>query len=465
MARLTSISEHARALREGKTTSRALLENCLEAALDPSGEGARVFTAIDVEAARRAADAVDQQRKKNTPSGPLAGIPISVKDLFDVAGEVTTAGSKALADAPPAIRDATAIARLRSAGAILAGRNNMSEFAYSGLGLNPHYGTPRNPFDRATGRVPGGSSSGSAVAVADGISVASIGTDTGGSVRIPAALCGVTGYKPTANRVPLDGVLPLSPTLDSVGPIAPTVDCCIRLDSVLSGSDCQAPVPSSLGDLRIGILQGYVLDDLDSTVSQRFENAILLLSQAGANVMDVQFPSLSKIPEVNAKGGLIAYEVYAWHCALIEKHGAEYDPRVLVRIMRGKEITSHEHSELLETRKTIISEADRVFSDFDIWILPTVPRIAPPIAEVAASDAAYFAANGAMLRNPGVVNFLDGCALSIPCHRPGDPPVGLTLFAPHGQDEKLLAVGLAAEAVLSKAGCAISTVEISARSY
>lgn len=456
MHRLKPISEHIRALKSNEKTSRALLETCLEAALDPSGEGPRVFTAIDIDAARSAADTADRQHKSGLPWGPLAGIPISVKDLFDIAGEVTTAGSKALVDAPPARRDATVIARLRSAGAILAGRNNMSEFAYSGLGLNPHYGTPGNPYDRSTGRVPGGSSSGSAVAVADGMSVASIGTDTGGSVRIPAALCGVTGYKPTANRVPLDGVLPLSPSLDSVGPIAPTVDCCIRLDSVLSGSAYQAPIPSSLDDLRIGVLQGYVLDDLDSTVSQRVEHAISLLSQAGANVMDVQFPSLSKIPEVNAKGGLIAYEVYAWHRALMESHRTEYDPRVLVRIMRGKEITSDEHLELMETRRTIISQADRVFTNFDIWILPTVPRIAPPIAEVAASDAAYFAANAAMLRNPGIVNFLDGCALTIPCHRPGEPPVGLTLFAPHGQDEKLLAVGLAVEAVLSKAGCAIA---------
>ncbi|MGC1872468.1 MAG: amidase family protein, partial [Acidobacteriaceae bacterium] len=204
-------------LAAGETTSRKLVETCLAAAVDPSGQGARTFTRIDAESALHAADAVDKQRRAGSPQGLLSGLPISLKDLFDIAGEPTPAGSIVLADAPPALKDAAAIARLRDAGAVFVGRTNMSEFAYSGLGINPHYGTPRNPYDRINGRIPGGSSSGAAISVTDGMAAAAIGTDTGGSLRIPAALCGLTAFKPTARRVPLDGVLPLSRSFDSVG--------------------------------------------------------------------------------------------------------------------------------------------------------------------------------------------------------------------------------------------------------
>lgn len=278
MIPLHTLSENAVALATGRVPSRALVEASLAAAADSSGEGARTFTAVYTASALNAADFIDRRRQCGALEGPLAGLPVSIKDLFDVAGEPTPAGSVVLADAPPAVSDATAIARLRAAGAVLVGRTNMTEFAFSGLGINPHYGTPRNPYDRANGRIPGGSSSGAAISVSDGMAVAAVGSDTGGSLRIPAALCGLTGYKPTARRVPLDGVLPLSSNLDSVGSIAPTVAGCALMDAVLSGC-CPKPLDDyGVAGLRVGVLQGYVLDYLEEPVARCFENALSIFS-------------------------------------------------------------------------------------------------------------------------------------------------------------------------------------------
>jgi aspartyl-tRNA(Asn)/glutamyl-tRNA(Gln) amidotransferase subunit A len=439
----------------GETSSHELVETCLAAAVDPSGQGARTFTRIDAAAALQAADTMDKRRRIGTTQAPLLGLPISVKDLFDVAEEPTRAGSIALADAPPAASDAVAIARLRDAGAVLIGRTNMTEFAFSGLGINPHYGTPRNPYDRMHGRVPGGSSSGAAISVTDGMAAAAIGTDTGGSLRIPAALCGLTAFKPTARRVPLQGVFPLSKSLDSVGPIAPTVTCCARIDAVLSGGPFLSLIPAEMTGLRLGLLQGYVLDDLDADVARRFEAAVTILSKAGAHPKDVHFSALDEIPGCYSNGGIPAFESYDWHRQLIATHSELYDPRVRVRILRGKEISRQEYLDLTNTRRRIIAEAERTFADSDVWLLPTVPRMAPLISELVSDDAAYIQANATMLRNPNVFNFLDGCALSIPCHLPGDAPVGLMLAAPGGHDQQLFRIGAAIEAALADAGCAI----------
>jgi aspartyl-tRNA(Asn)/glutamyl-tRNA(Gln) amidotransferase subunit A len=455
MSTIPSLAQQAAALASGETTSRSLVEAALAAATHPAGEGKRVFTKIYAGSAQVAAEAIDQQRRHGISGGPLAGLPISVKDLFDVAGEPTPAGSVVLADAPPAVRDAPVIARLRAAGAVLVGRTNMTEFAFSGLGINPHYGTPRNPYDRAQPRIPGGSSSGAAVSVTDGMAAAAIGSDTGGSVRIPAALCGLTGFKPTARRVPLDGVLPLSGSLDSIGPIAPTVACCALLDAVLSGQPPQPLRSRNITGLRMGVLQGYVLDGLEQPVVQRFEAALEILARAGAHITDVNFAALKQIPECNAKGGLIAAEAYAWHRQLLEKHSDRYDPRVSSRMMRGRDMSAVDYLDAVAGRQRIIAEAEQAFADFDVWLVPTTPRIAPRIADLEASDAAYFDANAAILRNPSVFNFLDCCALSIPCHLPGEAPVGLMVAAPGGQDQNLLRIGAAIEAALAAAGCAI----------
>jgi aspartyl-tRNA(Asn)/glutamyl-tRNA(Gln) amidotransferase subunit A len=226
---MNTIAEAAAALASGRTTSRALVETALDRIADPAGEGARTFVRTYPTQARASADAIDALRRANRAPSPFAGIPVSLKDLLDVAGEPTPAGSVVLADAPLATAHAPVVQRLLAAGLIPVGRTNMTEFAFSGVGINPHYGTPRSPYGRqadGSGRVPGGSSSGAAVSVSDHMAFAAIGTDTGGSCRIPAAFCGVVGYKPTQRRVPRDGVLPLSTTLDSIGPLARTVACC-----------------------------------------------------------------------------------------------------------------------------------------------------------------------------------------------------------------------------------------------
>ena len=456
MLQLETLAEKMASLATGQPTSRELVERCLAAATDPSGEGARTFTRIYAAEALHAADAIDKQHLPSVSKRPLQGLPISIKDLFDIAGEPTPAGSMVLADAVPASKDAAIVTRLRSAGAVLIGRTNMTEFAFSGLGINPHYGTPRNPYDRANGRIPGGSSSGAAISVTDGMAAAAVGTDTGGSLRIPAALCGLTGFKPTARRIPLEGVLPLSPSLDSVGSIAPTVACCALLDAVLSGDTPTPLVSCDTVGLRLGVLQGYVLDGLDADVARRFEAVLSILSSAGTSLEEIHFSALAEIRECNAKGGLAAYESYAWHRQLIEQDSKRYDPRVLTRILRGREISQADYLDMLKTRRRIISEAEHVFTDSDVWLMPTVPRVAAKISELVSNDAAYFDANAAMLRNPGIINFLDGCALSIPCHLPGDAPVGLMLAAPGGHDQRLLQIGLAIETALASAGCAIS---------
>ena len=454
-----SLSTYVNSLAAARVSSSHLIEACLDAALDSSGEGETTFVRVYEDSARSAAGAIDRQRRSGCLPGPLMGLPISIKDLFDVAGERTRAGSVVLAEAAPASQDCPVVSRLRKAGAVLVGRTNMTEFAFSGLGLNPHYGTPRNPYDRAAGRIPGGSSSGAAISVSDGMAVAAIGSDTGGSVRIPAALCGLTGFKPTARRVPIDGVLPLSPSLDSIGAIAPTVDCCRRVDAVLAGCEASRAAGGSVAGVRLGVLQGYVLDDLEGPVASAFANALSILSGAGAQVADFAFKSLDRILQCNRMGGFAAAESYAWHRERIERAGhvatGQYDPRVLSRILRGQAIADSDFRKLAVSRREIMVDAERVFAATEIWMMPTVPRIAPRIAELENSDEAYYAANAAMLRNPSIFNFLDGCAISIPCHRPGEAPVGLMLAARGGQDAFLLRVAAAVEDALARGGCAI----------
>jgi aspartyl-tRNA(Asn)/glutamyl-tRNA(Gln) amidotransferase subunit A len=438
-------------LAAGSLKSRDLTNACLARIADPAGEGSRTFTYVAADTAKISASFFDSHRA----SGALSGLPISIKDLFDVQDQVTAAGSVILADRDPSKTDAPVIARLRCAGAIIVGRTNMTEFAFSGLGLNPHYGTPSNLFDRAARRIPGGSSSGAAVSVTDGMAHAAIGTDTGGSVRIPAALCGLTGFKPTARRVPRDGAVPLSTSLDSIGPIAPTVACCARVDAVLAGEEFKPMQPHDVASLRLAVLQGYVLDDLETPVANAYTSSLTLLSSLGATLLDVQFTPLASIPYHNRMGGLSAPESYAWHHALLQRDGARYDPHVSARILRGQDMSAWEYLDLLQVRSTIIAQAAEAFQEFDAILLPTVPRIAPTIAELERSDDAYFSANGAMLRNPSIFNFLDGCALSIPCHMPGQAPVGLMIAGTSLQDRSILEVGAAIEDALRTAGHAV----------
>lgn len=443
-----TIAQWRTELASGRCTARELVEQALDGALHGS-EAQVTFLEVHAVAARACADATDHQREAGVPLPALAGIPMSIKDLFDEAGHVTRAGSRALADAPPAREDAVVVRRLRAAGAVIVGRTNMTEFAYSGLGLNPHYGTPRNPWDRKAGRIPGGSSSGAAVSVSDGMAVAAIGTDTGGSVRIPSALCGLTGFKPTADRVAQDGCLPLSPSLDSIGPLARSVACCAELDAVLAGT---APVPVQAARLQgrhFALPRTVVFDAVDSAVAAAFDNARRRLEAAGGVFVDLDIPEFGELAHINQLGGFTASQAWAWHAPLLGQREADYDPRVSVRIRRGAAMTAAEYITLQTERQRWIAAVGARLRDFDALVMPTVPVIAPRIADVAASEETYASANLLMLRNPTLINFLDGCALSLPCHRTGDVPVGFTLAGTHGQDAQILSLGAAIEQVLT----------------
>ncbi len=447
----TPLAALAADLSSGAATSRALVEQALAAAEAPDGEGARTFVFCDADRARAEAEASDALRKAGVVPSPLAGLPVSMKDLFDVAGEITAAASPTLADTPPARRDSPVVARLRAAGAIVLRRTNLTEFAYSGIGINPHFGTPKNPWDRAHGRIPGGSSSGAAVSVTDGMAAAAIGSDTGGSVRIPAALCGVTGLKTTTGRIPLDGVFPLSATFDSAGPLAPTVGCCALLDAAMAGGNVWTPpVPLPVRGLRLGVATTIVQDGMDETVAAAFRLALDRLSAAGALVEDVAFAPFGDIAEVNAAGGILAAEAYALHRERIAASGNMIDPRVRARIERGAALSAADLIDVVRARADIRSRADAISADYDAILMPTVAIVAPPIDDIVASDDLYTELNLFILRNTTFGNFLDRCALSIPIHQPGEAPVGLMVLDRTGADEHLIRVGLAVENVVRR---------------
>jgi aspartyl-tRNA(Asn)/glutamyl-tRNA(Gln) amidotransferase subunit A len=443
-----SLSELAGRLARNECSSRDLIDDALRRISDPDGEGQKTFTLVFGESARLHAEAIDKLGAAGAELPPLAGLPISLKDLFDVRGEVTTAGSPSLRNSPRAKSDATVVSRLKRAGAVIIGRTNMTEFAYSAIGLNPHLGTPANPYRRQDRRIPGGSSSGAAISVSDGMAWAAIGSDTGGSVRIPAALCGLTGFKPTQSRVPLGGVFPLSPTLDSIGPIARTVKCCIIVDAALSGTELQIPSAADLRRAKFILPRNYLLDGLEKEVGGAFERAISKLSGAGAEIVEKPLPEFERIREINSTGGFSGAEAYAFHRRL-GLNQANYDPLVLERIQRGKAMSAADYLDMHESRAAIITEMNRQTAGFDAVLSPTLPIVATKIVDVAESADEYRRVNMLLLRNASVVNFLDGCALSIPCHADGEAPVGLMVAGPRMGDAALLSIGLAVEQVVA----------------
>ncbi|MHA6821351.1 amidase [Ralstonia pseudosolanacearum] len=432
-------------LAAGRTTSIALTEAALAHAQSHRAAGGTAYIDLDARAALDMARAADAARAAGNVPSLLAGLPVSIKDLFDVAGQVTAAGSRALAHQRAATSDATAVARLRAAGAVLLGRTNMSEFAFSGLGLNPHYGTPRTPADGT--RAAGGSTSGGAVTVAGGMAVAALGTDTGGSIRIPAAFCALTGFKPTARRVPMAGGVPLSTSLDSGGPLANSVDCCAIVDAVLSGQalDTDA-VP--LAGLRLGLTRDYVAADLDDTVATAFARAVSRLERAGAHIVRFEFPELLQLPEINGGGGLPAAEAWAWHRPHLARAEAQYDRRVATRIRRGEQMSAAAYLDVTAARERMIAAARKRLGNLDAWLMPTVAVVPPEVAPLEADDARFFRTNALVLRNPSAINFLDGCALTLPIHAAGELPVGLSLCGLADDDARILRVGRAVEAAL-----------------
>jgi aspartyl-tRNA(Asn)/glutamyl-tRNA(Gln) amidotransferase subunit A len=428
-------------------SARERLETALSRIGDPNGEGARACLTVYAQAARDAADAADARARNGISLGPLDGALVTLKDLFDVAGEVTRAGSKVIAEeGKPAERDAVVVQRLRAAGAVILAKTNMTEFAFSGIGANPHYGTPGNPADRA--RIPGGSSCGGAVAVADDFCEIAIGSDTGGSVRIPSALCGVTGFKPSRQRVPTTGVFPLSFTLDSIGPMAKTVADCAKADAVMAGEAFEPLEPAPLAGLRIGVAQGPPLENLDETVGKRFPAALDRLEKVGCRLTAEKLPLLERMVEVNRKGGILPAEAFAVHRDRLDRRGADIDPNVRMRLERARNISAVDYIDMQQARAELTRAMDARLVDLDVLVMPTTPMVAPRLADLASPE--IFARQNAMvLRNTSMWNFFDCCALSLPLPREGGLPTGFMLVARNSHDRRLLRIAAAAERVLN----------------
>ncbi|MEZ5774469.1 MAG: amidase [Hyphomicrobiaceae bacterium] len=449
---MRTIWDRAKELAEGATSAEAIAEEALARIADPAGEGGRAFVHHDPEKVRAFARQSDEMRRRGVVPSPLAGLPVSLKDLFDVAGEVTRAGSRILDGTPAAARDSVVAARLRAAGAVLVGRTNMTEFAYGGIGFNPHYGTPAAPYDRATGRVPGGSSSGAAVSVADGMAVAGIGTDTGGSCRIPAAFCGVVGYKPSQPRVSREGCFPLSDTLDSIGPLAASVADCALVDQVIAGRPVRPLAELPARGLRLAIPTTYVMDDLEKPVADAFSRAISRLSSAGAHVHEAPFRVIGRMPELFVKGGIGGGEAFALHRPWLETRYGDYDPKVATRLEIAREQSVADYLALRALRAEMVATLERETVEVDALVFPTVAIIPPAISSFGDHQSLedYTRVNGRSLRNTYVGNAFDRCAISIPCHGEGEPPVGLMLVGAHGADDHLFRLALAIERRLAK---------------
>jgi len=437
-----TLAELARALAAGETTGRVLTESALAAiAADP-----RAFTRLDPARARAAAEVADIARAQGHSASPFAGVPVSVKDLFDIEGETTPAGSLILADGPPAQVDAPVVARLKAAGMVVIGATQMSEFAFTGLGLNPHHPQPPNPRDPT--RVPGGSSGGAAVSVVLGQAAGAIGTDTGGSVRIPAAFCGLVGLKPTQRRVTRQGAFPLSPSLDSIGPIANSVACCAALDGLIADAPLAAAPPVRLSDLSLGVPTDYLLTDLEPAVAEAFDAALGALSRAGTRVETFAFPELGRIPAMSARGSIASVECYAHHRRLgLLKKRELYDPNVFTRIEAAGAMSAADYLDFLAAREALIGEVNRRCRRFDALLTPTCALLAPSIDNVG-DPAAFARLNQLALRNPAVVNLLDRCAVSLPMACAGPVPAGLMLIGSALGDARLLAIAAAVESVV-----------------
>ncbi len=444
-------------LQAGQTSARLEMEAALAAARSPACAHAFTRPLFDDAIARAAQPGIERL--------PLAGLAVSVKDLFDMQGLPTPAGSVVLADAPPAAEDCPAVARLRAAGAAFIGRTNMVEFAFSGVGTNPHHGTPAawdGRFGALAGpaRVPGGSSSGAGVSVATGAAFIGLGSDTGGSIRIPAALNGIVGFKNTARLVPTEGAVPLSTTLDTACALTRTVRDAVLAHEILAARRVTRS-PAPLSAWRLAVPSGIFLDGLDATVAQAFERSLAALRGAGARIDTIDLPQVGDLAGIQATGGFSAAESYAWHRPLLAREGPRYDPRVRARIERGAAMAAFEYIDLLRARARWIASVESAIAGYDALLSPTVPIVAPPIASVApaegrdaaqdaARDAAFFHANGLLLRNTSIINMLDGCALSLPCHAAGELPVGMMVWHAALHDDAVLNISLRIEEILQK---------------
>lgn len=441
------------ALETGEISSTKLVE----AALSRAHQSKSVFVKINPSLIRQTY-LIDRDRKRGKSNKPLVGIPIALKDLFNVQGEKTFAGSVVCKHyAKIEATDAPVIAPLRDAGLLFFGRTNMSEFAFSGMGINAHYGTPLSIWDRETGRLPGGSSSGSAVAVAEGIVVASLGSDTAGSCRIPAAFNGIVGVKPSHGRFSLEGIYPLAPTLDAPGPLAVDVDSCFILDQLMCGNlqpgDELPPLtPEPMDSIRLAVPEVNLMQDMDDDVAACFDRALTVLREAGINISSAPVPSIDACDDFFPTRALVLYEVYQAHKDMLDAHGDDYDPFVARRMLTGADITCEEQQSRYAERNGLVQDFETQFNalDIDALIYPTVACIPPALAETEDPDDAT-RVNLRCLRNTATVNHFNGCAISLPCHTPGEAPVGLMLAARNGDDEKLYRLAQTIEMILNEA--------------
>jgi Asp-tRNA(Asn)/Glu-tRNA(Gln) amidotransferase A subunit family amidase len=451
---IADLHAQAQAMAAGKDSLQDALLRARELSLEAACAHAYTRHPADaLEAAARSASDVGFKGPAGA-IGALAGLPVSVKDLFDVQDQVTLAGSTALTGAAPAVADCPAVARLRKAGGLIAGRTNMSEFAFSGVGINPHYGSPANPSDPEVARITGGSSSGAAVSVATGAAFVGLGSDTGGSIRIPAALCGLVGFKSTASLVPTAGALPLSTTLDTVCALTRSVRDAVTVHEILA--DRRVTLAGKpLSASRFAVARTLMQDGLDESVALAFDNSLRVLRAAGAQVIEIPLAELSELANINASGGLSAAESYAWHRELIATKQALYDPRVALRILKGASMSAADYIDLLAARHNWMGRMNVLLAGFDAVLSPTVPMVAPPLAGLIDDDVNFFRVNGLLLRNTAVVNMLDGCAISVPCFAPPytatQLPVGLMLWQAALHDDAILDASLQVEAALNAA--------------
>ncbi|MBB4183516.1 aspartyl-tRNA(Asn)/glutamyl-tRNA(Gln) amidotransferase subunit A [Sinorhizobium terangae] len=410
-----------------------------------------IFVGLTRDRAIKEAQAASSRLKAGRSLGLLDGLPVAWKDLFDLAGSVTTAGSVVFKDNPPAAADAPVVGALAAAGMVSVGRTNMSEFAFSGLGINPHYGTPRNPASPDVHRIPGGSSSGSAAAVAAGLVPLAIGTDTGGSVRIPAAMTGIVGYKATRGRYAMKGVFPLAESLDALGPLCHTVQDAVWADAAMHSLTAPVIRRAELADLSLVIPETIVFDEAEPEVVAAFEAAIKRLEAVGVRVRRAAFPSFAAVFDLMARhGALVTAEAYALHRErLAGPEAAKIDPRVVTRTRLGEKITLSDYITLLDARDQLIHETVESLALGELIAHPTLPHVAPPVAPLLSDDELFFKINAKTLRNTLIGNFLDFCGVSIPCGTgAAGMPVGFLLSAPHHQDDRLLGAALAAEATI-----------------
>ncbi len=422
------------------------LEAALTRIADPALEGETVFTDTFAESARAEATASDQRNAAGASHGPLDGRIVSVKALCDIAGLPTTAGTSVLRGQPPATRDAVAVERLKIAGGVVVGRTVMTEFAFSAVGLNPHDGTPGNPYDRT--RIAGGSSTGAAISVAAGMAEIALGSDTGGSIRIPAALCGVTGFKPTSGQAPLDGVFPLSPTLDTLGPIARTVRDCADTFAILKGASPTDLASLAPSDIRITRLSGRLVDDAEPVVAAALDAAFATLSARGVNVMSGNIEAeLDLMATLDGIGFFPAVELAATLKMLGFTSLDGIDPRTAARITAGQNTLAVDYLAMQARRLAAIATMDARLASGEILALPTVPITATKIADVE-DPAEFHRVNGLLLRNTRVGNLFDLPAISLPVASTG-APVGLMLMAGRGRDAQLLAAAASVEDLLA----------------